>query len=296
MLYRKNSYDNNTFEDDIQTILNMEHVRTSENNQVQIEIGYPQAFSHSFITQRQKAIEDQSYRSIIDSWHLTSLQQLTNTIKTLSTRKSLIDCYWIVFYWIAKNISYDTVASFSKMYGDQTAEDVFQTKRGVCEGYVNLYKHLCDKVDLKCEIVSGYSKGYGIEISKGLPTENDRVWNAVEISGHWYLIESTWGSGYLNDEKSFVREFNPYYFVPRPNEMIYDHLPLDERWQLLRQSINMTQYMQMPKVWPTFFELNLELIYLCCQAHAFLLPNKSYALILIRAACDVYLSATLKLK
>ena len=291
----KNSYDNNAFEDDIQTILNMQHVHTSGNDHVKIEVGDPQAFSHSFVIQRQKAIEDQSYHSAINSWHLTSLQQLTNAIKTLYTRKSLIDCYWIIFYWVAKNISYDTVAYFSKTYGDQTAEGVFRRRRGVCEGYVNLYKYLCDKVDLKCEIVSGYSKGYGFEISKGIPTETDHVWNAVEISGHWYLIESTWGSGYLNDEKSFVREFNPYYFLPRPNEMIYDHLPLDERWQLLRQSINMTQYMQMPKVWPTFFELNLELIYSCCRAHAFLIPSKSYALILIRTAPDVYLSATLKL-
>jgi transglutaminase/protease-like cytokinesis protein 3 len=77
--------------------------------------------------------------------------------------------------------------------------------------------------------------------------------------------------------------------------MIYHHLPQDEKWQLLQTSINMTQYLQMPKVHPTYFELNLELVSPRDQAHVDLLPNKPYALVLIRAPSNVDLIADLKL-
>ena len=106
---------------------------------------------------------------------------------------------------------------------------------------------------MPCEIVSGYSKGYGFDDREDAPTETDHAWNAVEIDHHWYLIESTWGAGHLNDQKIFERELNSYYFLPRPNEMIYHHLPEDEKWQLLRTPIKMKQYMQMPKVRPIYF-------------------------------------------
>ncbi len=32
-------------------------------------------------------------------------------------------------------------------------------------------------------------------------TEKDHEWNAVEIYGKWYLIESTWGAGHAGIPK-----------------------------------------------------------------------------------------------
>jgi len=268
---------------------------TGVNNHVKIQVADPEAFHSSVIQKRQQAIDNRSYRSIIESWKPNSLQQLAETIKAFSKGKSLVDSHWIIFYWIAYNIQYDTVSYFSGKYGDQSAEEVFRTKKGVCAGYANLYKYLCDQLQMPCEIVSGYAKGYGFDDREGAPSKTDHAWNAVEIDRHWYLMESTWGAGHLNKQKIFERELNAYYFLPRPNEMIYHHLPEKEKWQLLRISINMTQYLQMPKVHPTYFELNLELVSPRDQAHVDLLPDKPYALVLIRASSNVYLIADLKL-
>ena len=77
--------------------------------------------------------------------------------------------------------------------------------------------------------------------------------------------------------------------------MIYHHLPEDDKWQLLRTPIKMAQYMQMPKVHPTYFELNLELVSPRNQAYVDLLPDKSYALVVLRAPSDVHIMADLKL-
>ncbi|CAF1378502.1 unnamed protein product [Adineta steineri] len=254
-----------------------------------------QAFNKLFIRKRQQAVNNTSYRKTIESWKPNSLQQLVQMIKSLSNGKSIIDQHWIIFYWIAHSIEYDTVALFTKNYADQSAEGVFRTKKGVCAGYGNIYKYLCDQLQMPCERVSGYSKGYGFDDREGAPTETDHAWNAVEIDGHWYLIESTWGAGKLNDNKAFERQLDSYYFLPRPNEMIYHHLPEDEKWQLLERRIQMDEYMQMPKLRPLYFELNLELINPYNQAHVDLVPGKPYALVLIRAPSDVQLIARLEL-
>ncbi|CAF2692906.1 unnamed protein product [Rotaria sp. Silwood2] len=267
----------------------------SDHEYVEIEVSDPQAFNDAFIQQRQKVINNQSYRVTIQSWRPNSLAQLVSAIKSLSENKSLIDCHWIIFYWIACNIEYDVVSYFSKNYADQSAEGVFRTKKGVCAGYANIYKYLCDQLNISCEKVSGYSKGYGFDEREGAPSETDHAWNAVEIDHHWYLMESTWGAGHLTEQKAFQHELNSYYFFPRPNEMIYHHLPENEKWQLLREPIKMEQYVQLPKIHPIYFQLNLNLISPRHQVNVDLLPGKPYALVLMRAPSDVHLIADLKL-
>ncbi|CAF4292391.1 unnamed protein product, partial [Rotaria socialis] len=54
-----------------------------------IEAADPYALNTSFIQQRQKAIDNHSYRSTIQSWRPNSLQQLVNAIKSLSENKSI---------------------------------------------------------------------------------------------------------------------------------------------------------------------------------------------------------------
>jgi transglutaminase/protease-like cytokinesis protein 3 len=156
----------------------------SINDFVEIKVADPQAFNNSFVQQRQQAMDNQSYRSTIESWHPKSLQQLVDFIKYLSRNKSLIDCHWIIFYWITLNIEYDTVSYFRKNHASQTAQDIFRTKKGVCAGYANLYKYLCDQLNISCEIVSGYSKGYGFHDSKSALSETDHAWNVVKIDNH----------------------------------------------------------------------------------------------------------------
>jgi hypothetical protein len=260
-----------------------------------IEVADPLAFNDSLIQQRQQAIYNHSYRTIIESWNPNSLQELVQIIKSFSKGKNLVDRHWIIFYWITSNIQYDTVSYFSKDYKDQSAEGVFRTKKGVCAGYANIYKYLCDQLQMPCEIVGGYSKGYGFDDREGAPAETDHAWNAVEIDHHWYLMESTWGAGHLNKQKTFEPKLNSYYFLPRPNEMIYHHLPEDEKWQLLRTPIKMEQYMQLPNVYPSYFELNIELINPRNQAQFDLVPDKPYALVLLQAPSDVHLIADLSL-
>ncbi|UJR19899.1 hypothetical protein I4U23_023032 [Adineta vaga] len=265
-------------------------------NHVEIIDADLEAYNNLFLKQRQDAMDNSTYRKTIEAWHPNSLQQLVEFIRVLSKDKLLVDRHWMIFYWIACNIEYDAVSFLNHNIPEQSAESVFRTKKGVCAGYSHLYKSLCDQLAIKCEELSGYAKGYGFatrEETAALKT--DHAWNVIEINQHWYLLDVTWGTGHLNQQNIFNRKLNCFYFLTRPNQMIYDHLPENDKWQLLRQPIQMTQYFQMPRTHSAFFEFNLEIISPRHQAHVTLVRDKSYALILIRAPADVDLTATFEL-
>ncbi|CAF3426023.1 unnamed protein product, partial [Rotaria sp. Silwood2] len=106
--YNDNDSDDDNIEDD--SILSHKNIAVDDTviarlpgatDHVQIQVDDSQAFNESFIQQRQQAINNRSYQSTIESWRPKSLQQLTETIKTFSKGKSLIDHHWIIFYWIA---------------------------------------------------------------------------------------------------------------------------------------------------------------------------------------------------
>jgi len=260
-----------------------------------IDVIYPEAFDEAFKVMRQQAIDNNSYRLIIEAWRPNSIEELIDQIKKFVTTKPIIDCLWIVYYWIARNIEYDTVPYVGKKHTDKSAEAVFRTRKAIGDGYANLFKRLCDGLDLICEKIHGYSKTYIFDPCNKSSVPIDHTWNAVQINQFWYLIDLTCSAGYLDDNQVFKRELNSYYFLSQPNEMIYHHFPAGEQWQLLKLPIKMAQYMQMPKLWPKFFQYDLQLINPSDTIHADLDPLQSYATVLIQAPRNISLIATFAL-
>lgn len=62
----------------------------------------------------------------------------------------------------------------------------------VCDGYASLFKALCDKYDVPCVTVVGWAVD-----SDGF---NYHAWNAVEMEGKVYAVDSTWNATGSNDE------------------------------------------------------------------------------------------------
>ena len=50
------------------------------------------------------------------------------------------------------------------------------------------------------------------------------LWNSIQLDGQQYLIDCTWGSGYISDEDKFVRSYREYYFLVDPDFLIWTHL------------------------------------------------------------------------
>ncbi|CAF1391085.1 unnamed protein product [Didymodactylos carnosus] len=153
---------------------------------------------------------------------------------------------------------------------------------------------LCNGIGLKCVKISGYAKGYSYQTKKTFDRTN-HAWNAIEIGRFWYLVDPTWGEGYLQEKQS-KKKLIPYYFLVRPEHLVYTHLPEDSKWQLLPQPINMQQFLDLPEPWPAYFELKLELVTKTPTGNVHLKENHSFVKIVLRCPADVHLLCSIKQK
>jgi transglutaminase/protease-like cytokinesis protein 3 len=166
-----------------------------------------------------------------------------------------------IYRWVTANINYDAKSFFSGSYEPSDAENVFMSRKSVCEGYANLFDTLAREAGIESQKISGFAKGYGYSAGAGAAADSkpNHAWNAVKLDGKWFLVDSTWGAGYL-ENRSFVRRFEGHYFLTPPEQFIFDHLPEDPRWQLLDKQISNSEYVMLPYLRPDFFKNGLRLI------------------------------------
>ncbi|KAL3897527.1 MAG: hypothetical protein SGCHY_003362, partial [Lobulomycetales sp.] len=166
------------------------------------------------------------------------------------------------FVWICDHISYDYPGFINGTPGPQDADSVLRTRLAVCEGYANLFCGLHPGV----EKIHGYGKGVGSTAGmESIPQKDDgsisnHAWNATQLSGRHYFLETTWGSGTIQDDGLFTRKLQTHYFLTKPNQLIYSHFPADPRKQYLDTPLSQEEFMALPYVKPKYFELKCEII------------------------------------
>lgn len=218
-----------------------------------------------------------------------SVKELANILSPYATTEE--EKARIIYTWITHNISYDVEALsdlFEKnIYPDISVETVLNNRSTICSGYANLYQQLAQYMGLKSVIVVGYAKGFNYIV--GQDNQVNHAWNAVKINEDWYLIDTTWGAGTVNNNV-FSPEFNPYYFATKPEEFIYSHFPENPQWQLLNIPISRSQFDTFADVSSTLFQYDIELI-----SHKSLDINTDNRLnIILKAPKDVVAIAKLK--
>lgn len=151
------------------------------------------------------------------------------------------------YIWLTHNISYDTKTFFSGNPNPKTkAIDALQRRTAICQGYSELFKELCLYSNIQCMLVSGYSKGYGFNPKQKL-SKSDHAWNIVFIENKWQHIDATWGAGYVDNNRKFVKKFHEEFFLAKPEDFILKHLPTDPMWQLLPCPISINDYLKSDK-------------------------------------------------
>lgn len=163
-----------------------------------------------------------------------------------------------LFIWITHHIQYDAALFDQQMYTNPSAEEVLRTKMSVCTGFSALAMDLAARMDLRMEAIQGYSKG--LDYTPENPfTNNGHVWNAALVDGNWELVDFTWGQGYSDNScgktTSYCR-FDEQWFCPKPSQFAPTHFPKNEAWQLLKEPILPDEYVELPAVYPEFFQEN----------------------------------------
>lgn len=146
------------------------------------------------------------------------------------------------YVWIATNIEYDLLAFIHGRRNEQGINEVLRSGKALCTGFSLLFDYFCDQAGIPCEIIEGYTKGYGYRKNQKFKRTN-HAWNAVNIYGKWYLLDVTWATGdprYLSKHQKNI-DLDTYFFAD--SEMFIEtHLPEDPSWQLLDDKISIHEF------------------------------------------------------
>ncbi|KAI5721692.1 hypothetical protein M8J77_024257 [Diaphorina citri] len=173
-----------------------------------------------------------------------------------------------LFRWITvKNLN--TMSFDDNMAGDTPMGLLRGIKHGT-ESYHVLFKRLCSYAGLHCVVIKGYSKSAGYQ--PGVKFEDNRFrnsWNAVYVAGAWRFVQCNWGARHLVNAKEVPKvgakgksdslryEYDDHYFLTDPREFIYEFFPLQPEWQLLKTSISLRDFEELPFVRSLFFRYGL---------------------------------------
>lgn len=160
-----------------------------------------------------------------------------------------------IYTWIAHNISYDCPAYHVASKRKVKPEDIFRERKGVCEGYANLFMEMCSYANVQCLTISGHARNGRMPVGSG---GEPHAWNAVRINDQWQLIDVTWGAGYTDNKvKTFTHRFTDAYFFPDPYRLLLTHYPNDKGWKPLKSGLIKQQFAENPAVLEGYLFYNI---------------------------------------
>ena len=118
---------------------------------------------------------------------------------------------WLIYRWITGNFIHDAQAAVK--IGNparHSIDDLIRHRRGSCEVFAHVTNTLLTLAGLKSKVVVGHANtGQQSASAKG---SANHVWNMVWIEGQWRLMDTTWGSGFV-DESGFTRQQSDLFFL-----------------------------------------------------------------------------------
>ena len=203
---------------------------------------------------------------IVDKYSKNIKQNENEPIYTLTDRitknsNNEFEKVRAIYIWITKNISYDMESYLSNNITSEKVKpiNVLKTKKTVCSGYANLFDVMVKHINIPTEVVSGFAKGYGYKPGDIMVNTN-HAWNSVKLGGKQYLIDCTWGSGYISDEDKFIPAYREYYFLVDPDFLIWTHLPEKSEFQMINKIITKDEFDILPSVSRPFFENRINFV------------------------------------
>jgi hypothetical protein len=168
---------------------------------------------------------------------------------------------YVIYKWVTNNIEYDTESFFANNWrGIGNANTVIQRRKAVCDGYAELIMRLGLQSGLLVEKVEGYAKGFGYKVGEQLAAPN-HAWNSVRVDGKWYLLDSTWDAGSINEgTRSYERKNSDYdFFLTNPQIFIYSHFAKEDKWNLAKNNWDKKEFFSKVNVSESAFKLGLNI-------------------------------------
>lgn len=153
-----------------------------------------------------------------------------------------------IYTWIAHNIAYDCPAYHVAAKRKSKPEDVFRLRKGVCEGYSNLFMEMCSYANVQCLTINGHARNVRTPAGEAFSGEG-HAWNAVRIDGEWKMIDVTWAAGNVDYKvKNFTQKFTDVYFFRDPHKFLLTHYPDLEDWKPAKTKLTKQEFANNPAI------------------------------------------------
>ncbi|KAI1924726.1 hypothetical protein LOZ64_000603 [Ophidiomyces ophidiicola] len=163
-----------------------------------------------------------------------------------------------IFTWVSEKIAWD-----DDLDGEVDLRRVILMKRGCPQEVAVLVFEMCASVGLHAEVIRGYLKTPGEAVDFDCLSRPNHWWNAVLIDGEWRTMDCSLSSP-THPRRSLYSGANPqaadsWYFLTRPMEICYTHVPMAAEQQHICPPINPEILLSLPVACPSFFKNDLHI-------------------------------------
>ena len=194
---------------------------------------------------------------------VTSLPPTTNAMSlsqgyVCRPYRSDVQRFRAIFTWVSEKIAWE-----EDFDGEIDTRHVIQSRRGCAKEVAVLVVEMCEAVGLHAEVVRGYLKPPGELPDLTSEPRPNHWWNAVLVDGEWRIMDCSLASP-TNPKRSLYSSASnvaaePFYFLVRPLEACYTHIPSDPAQQRIVPSVDPTVLLSLPCVMAPYFRNGLHL-------------------------------------
>ncbi|CRG87408.1 hypothetical protein PISL3812_04425 [Talaromyces islandicus] len=164
-----------------------------------------------------------------------------------------------IFIWVSEKISWDEPVDEDEV----DIRRVINMKRGSPQEVAYLVKEMCAAVGLHADVVRGYLKTPGELPELGALSRPNHWWNVILIDGEWRIMDCSLASPTNPRRHQLVtgnsQHAETWYFLARPLEICYTHIPLLPEEQHICPPISPDVLLALPAASPTFFKNSMQM-------------------------------------
>ena len=198
-----------------------------------------------------------------NSRFITSLP-LTITAASLSQGyvcrpyRSDVQRFRAIFTWVSEKISWE-----EDFEGEIDTRRVIQNHRGCAEEVAVLVVEMCQAVGLHADVIRGWLKPPGELPELSVEPYPNHWWNTVLVDGEWRIMDCSLASP-TNPKRSLYSSASnvmaeTFYFLTRPLEICYTHIPSDPAHQHIVPAIDPSILLALPCAMGPYFRNGLHI-------------------------------------
>lgn len=163
-----------------------------------------------------------------------------------------------IFTWVSEKIVWEDAYE-----GTTDPRRVIQTKRGSAQDVAILVCEMCAAVGIHAEVIHGYLKTPGEYLDLDVLSQPNHYWTGVLIDGEWRIMDCSLASpthpGRARYSQVSSQVSDPWYFLARPMEICWTHIPLRPEHQHIVPPISPDVLLSLPCACPAYFKHKLHM-------------------------------------